>query len=79
MIGTPVVARRVPGNASIVHHGKTGMLFDTPEECMEHLLNLSEDDELRAHLANTAKEFVEQQYSFSAERSSYQALVAPYL
>lgn len=79
MIGTPVIARRVPGNASIVHEGETGMLFDSAEECMEHLSILSEYDNIRNHITDAAIEFVDQRYSFSAERASYQALVTPYL
>ena len=33
-LGTPVLARAVPGNRAIVQHGRTGLLFATPGEAV---------------------------------------------
>lgn len=32
----PVVARNNSGNASLIHHGVTGWLFDTPQQMVEY-------------------------------------------
>lgn len=34
-LGVPVLARRIPGNAAVVAHGVTGLLFDTPAEAVQ--------------------------------------------
>lgn len=47
-VGCPRLARQCTGNASLVRHGQTGMLFSSPEEAEVYLLQL-----LEAHPSST--------------------------
>ena len=42
--GTPVIARRNHGNCSLLDHGCTGLLFDTPAEFKQCVLELFDGD-----------------------------------
>ncbi|CAF2962266.1 unnamed protein product, partial [Rotaria sp. Silwood2] len=50
----PVIARRNTGNISIVTHGKTGLLFETPEQAAQCLSQLAKDTALRETLIQQA-------------------------
>lgn len=39
-LGVPVAARNVEGNADLIVHGSTGLLFDSPEEGLSQCLHL---------------------------------------
>ena len=70
-LGTPVVARRNAGNESVVVHGHTGLLYDSPNELVHWVSAISRSGELRARIAASARACIEQQHSPSLEREAY--------
>eukprot|EP00656_Telonema_subtile_P056107 TRINITY_DN8892_c0_g1_i1.p1 TRINITY_DN8892_c0_g1~~TRINITY_DN8892_c0_g1_i1.p1 ORF type:complete len:365 (-),score=88.68 TRINITY_DN8892_c0_g1_i1:318-1412(-) len=75
-VGTVVVARNVPGNAALLQHEQTGLLFDTPAElvgCVDRLL-CNEDE--RRGLAVAAQGHFEQEHLLEAEAAAYRTLVS---
>ncbi|XP_026887903.2 glycosyltransferase 1 domain-containing protein 1 [Electrophorus electricus] len=75
-LGVPVLARNIPGNAAIVRHGITGLLFSCPEEFVCLSKQLLHDKELRASLGRNGTRYVTQHHSAALERTTYQRLVA---
>ncbi|CAL8247522.1 unnamed protein product [Merluccius merluccius] len=71
----PVVARDIPGNAAVVQHEVTGLLYSTPQEFVCQSQRLLSDGGLRASLVRKAKLYVEQQHSMKRERETYHSLV----
>ncbi|XP_056448608.1 glycosyltransferase 1 domain-containing protein 1-like isoform X3 [Gadus chalcogrammus] len=71
----PVVARDIPGNAAVVQHEVTGLLYSSPQEFVCQSQRLLSDGELRERLVRTAKLYVEQQHSVERERETYHRLV----
>lgn len=57
--GIPVVARRDPCIANIITDGKTGMLFDHPEELPDLLYHILTDQPLREKLSAAAQHAME--------------------
>jgi glycosyltransferase involved in cell wall biosynthesis len=55
--GTPAVVTRVPGFVDAVIEGRTGLLGDSRDELVEGLHAVLADDDLRARLANGAREY----------------------
>ncbi len=64
--GLPVVANPVGMNLSMVEHGRTGFIAETPEEWAEAIVRLSANPELRAQMGNVARRRVYQEYSIPA-------------
>ncbi|VUZ50073.1 unnamed protein product, partial [Hymenolepis diminuta] len=54
-LGCPVVARRIPGNADLIEHAKTGLLFDSQKELKECLESLLDDNDLRNLISRNAR------------------------
>ncbi|KAG9354827.1 hypothetical protein JZ751_001540 [Albula glossodonta] len=71
----PVVARDIPGNAAIVRHEETGLLFSTPQEFVSVSKRLLRDRSLRERVVRNGKRYVEEFHSSAAERITYQKLV----
>lgn len=71
----PVVARRNTGNTSIVTHGKTGLLYETPEQATQCLLQLESDINLRTTLIQQAADQVETVHNPISENKAYQNLI----
>jgi glycosyltransferase involved in cell wall biosynthesis len=75
MLGTPVIARRNAGNASLVRPGETGLLFDTPAEAVGALEELAkrgaEAAALRERLTRAAKDYVEKNHSHVVEAEAW--------
>ncbi|MCB9483181.1 MAG: glycosyltransferase [Dehalococcoidia bacterium] len=80
--GTPVVASRVGGLASTVVDGRTGYLiaWRCPEPFAEKFDLLFANEELRRHLGRSARERMEQSYSWTrvaeAVAALYEELIA---
>lgn len=73
-LGAPVIARNIPGNAAVVRHGDTGLLFETPEAFRTQAEVLLQKPALRAALTRTARRYVEAHHSPAAERKAYRLL-----
>ena len=73
LLGTPVVARSNSGNAALVAHGRTGLLFETADEAVEQAARLLDEPELGAQLARAAEAQVARDHSAQAEAEGYRA------
>ncbi|XP_047447089.1 glycosyltransferase 1 domain-containing protein 1 isoform X1 [Mugil cephalus] len=71
----PVVARDIPGNAAVVQHEVTGLLYSSPQEFVHQSQRLLSDHELRDNLVRNGKLYVEEHHSLKEERETYQRLV----
>ena len=78
-IGTPVIARDIPGNAAIVRHDDTGLLFETPNSFRTQAEAMLRNTELRDTLVRNAMRYVEAHHSLSSERKAYQHLFSSIL
>eukprot|EP00658_Telonema_sp_P-2_P049000 TRINITY_DN3725_c0_g5_i2.p1 TRINITY_DN3725_c0_g5~~TRINITY_DN3725_c0_g5_i2.p1 ORF type:complete len:293 (+),score=67.30 TRINITY_DN3725_c0_g5_i2:108-986(+) len=70
---TPVLARDIPGNAALIEHGVTGLLFKTPAglaECFELLMTSD-----RECMAASAQRFFLENHSLDREAREYTRLV----
>jgi len=74
-LGIPVLARRNTGNTSIIKHGKTGLLFDTPDEAVQCLIELDKSTKLRYLLKRQAENYVRKYHNITNERKSYRNLL----
>ncbi|KAM4746582.1 glycosyltransferase 1 domain-containing protein 1 isoform 2-T2 [Anableps anableps] len=71
----PVLARNIPGNAAVVKHGVTGLLFSSPQEFVHQSQRLLSDHKLRERVVRNGKLYVEEHHSVKQERETYQRLV----
>lgn len=72
---TPVVARRNAGNESLIHDGRTGFLFDRPEQAVERARALLNDASLAQAIARDAFAYVSDSHSVRSERIAIEAVV----
>ncbi|XP_013381591.1 glycosyltransferase 1 domain-containing protein 1 [Lingula anatina] len=75
VMGVPVVARNIPGNAAVIQHRKTGFLFNTPQEFIEIAQELLQDRTLCTAIATSAKTEAERKYSCKKEMEAYRKLL----
>jgi glycosyltransferase involved in cell wall biosynthesis len=63
--GTPVVSFKVGGVPDIVRPGVTGLLAEpqNPEQLAERIVELLDDESLRARLGQLGRTIVEKEYS----------------
>uniref|UniRef100_A0A9L0RSC0 Glycosyltransferase 1 domain containing 1 n=1 Tax=Equus caballus TaxID=9796 RepID=A0A9L0RSC0_HORSE len=71
----PVLARNIPGNAAVVEHGVTGLLFSEPQEFVQLAKRLVRDPALEKEIVANGREYVRTHHSWQAERDTYQRLV----
>ncbi|XP_054906589.1 glycosyltransferase 1 domain-containing protein 1 isoform X3 [Poeciliopsis prolifica] len=71
----PVLVRNIPGNAAVVKHGVTGLLFSSPQEFVHQSQRLLSDQELRERVVRSGKLYVEEHHSVKEERETYQRLM----
>uniref|UniRef100_A0A8C5L3H6 Glycosyltransferase 1 domain containing 1 n=1 Tax=Jaculus jaculus TaxID=51337 RepID=A0A8C5L3H6_JACJA len=71
----PVLARNIPGNAAVVEHGVTGLLFTDPEEFVQLAKKLISDPTLEREMVANGREYVKRHHSWHAERETYQRLL----
>ncbi|XP_073322981.1 glycosyltransferase 1 domain-containing protein 1 isoform X3 [Pagrus major] len=74
-LGVPVLARDIPGNAAIVQHELTGLLYSSPQEFVHQSQRLLSDHELRERVVRNGKLYVEEHHGLKQERETYQRLV----
>jgi glycosyltransferase involved in cell wall biosynthesis len=75
VIGLPILARRNTGNASIIKHEKTGLMFDTPDEAVQCLTELDKNTKLRHLLIQQAANYVKKNHNISVETKTYRKLL----
>ncbi|NXI14536.1 GL1D1 protein, partial [Irena cyanogastra] len=71
----PVLARNIAGNAAIIKHKETGLLFSTPQEFVVLAKSLMNDPTMEKEIVTRAKEYVKKHHSWEGERKTYQKLV----
>ncbi|XP_035964425.1 glycosyltransferase 1 domain-containing protein 1 isoform X6 [Halichoerus grypus] len=71
----PVLARNIPGNAAVVKHEVTGLLFSDPQEFVQLAKRLVRDPALEKEIVANGREYVRRYHSWQAERDTYQSLV----
>lgn len=74
-LGLPVLARDVPGNAAIVEHEVTGLLYSSPQEFVNMSRKLLNDHELQERLVRNGKNYITTCHNPMKERIAYQKLV----
>ncbi|TKS79040.1 Glycosyltransferase 1 domain-containing protein 1 [Collichthys lucidus] len=74
-LGVPVLARDIPGNAAVVKHEVTGLLYSSPQEFVHQSQRLVSDQELRERVARNGKLYVEEHHSLKQEGETYRCLV----
>lgn len=78
-LGVPVAARNVEGNADLIVHGSTGLLFDSPEEGLHqclHLCGLRDGGwPAAAELAARARSWAQEAHSVAAEAAAWTELL----
>uniref|UniRef100_A0A8D0H7F4 Glycosyltransferase 1 domain containing 1 n=1 Tax=Sphenodon punctatus TaxID=8508 RepID=A0A8D0H7F4_SPHPU len=70
-----VLARNIPGNAAIIKHKDTGLLFSDPQEFVQLSKSLMSDPALEREIVRRAKDYVKKHHSWEDERRTYQTLV----
>jgi len=60
-MGKVVIAERRGVNAARIEHGVTGLLFDTPEECIAQIRNMQEDGDARRNIGEAARRWASTQ------------------
>lgn len=71
----PVLARNIPGNAAVVTHEVTGLLFSDPQEFVQLAKRLVSDPALQKELVANGRRYVRTYHSWQVERDTYQHLV----
>ncbi|XP_068127699.1 glycosyltransferase 1 domain-containing protein 1 [Hyperolius riggenbachi] len=71
----PVLARDIPGNAAIVRHEDTGLLFSDPQEFVQLSIRLMREPALKRKIIYNAKQYIHTNHSWKLEREIYQNLV----
>ncbi|XP_034494649.1 glycosyltransferase 1 domain-containing protein 1 isoform X2 [Ailuropoda melanoleuca] len=71
----PVLARNIPGNAAVVKHEVTGLLFSDPQDFVQLAKRLVREPALERELVANGREYVRRYHSWQAERDTYQNLV----
>ncbi|XP_055093214.1 glycosyltransferase 1 domain-containing protein 1 isoform X8 [Symphalangus syndactylus] len=71
----PVLARNIPGNAAVVKHEVTGLLFSSPQEFVHLAKRLVSDPALEKEIVVNGREHVRMYHSWQVERDTYQQLI----
>ncbi|XP_063754415.1 glycosyltransferase 1 domain-containing protein 1 isoform X2 [Eleginops maclovinus] len=74
-LGVPVLARDIPGNAAVVQHEFTGLLYLSPLEFVHQSQRLLSDHKLRERVVRNGKLYVEEHHGLKQERETYRQLV----
>lgn len=74
-LGIPVVARNIEGNQSIIQHGISGFLFNTPEECVHFCQMLLNDPKLKTSFKQNGQRLIDDYFNFKKEENLYQSLI----
>ncbi|CAH1232414.1 GLT1D1 [Branchiostoma lanceolatum] len=78
-LGVPVIARNIAGNAAIITHKETGLLFNSPQEFVSEAKCLLGDADLRKTITAKAQDYVNTHHSGEAEKQTYCRLISSVL
>lgn len=70
----PVLARKIPGNESVIQDGKTGVLFKNGPEFLREIRRILTSHEWRNHLIHNAKCYVDKHHALETEIDDYMNL-----
>jgi glycosyltransferase involved in cell wall biosynthesis len=70
VMAKPVLARDIPGNHSLIYHGKTGWLFGNGKELRQLVLEKAVQPDQRASIGQAAQTYVINHFSPEREASS---------
>ncbi len=73
--GTPVISRRIGALAETVEKSGAGCVFETPDQCREHMERLCAEPALRAALGEKARQAVERFWTPEVHLDRYFSLV----
>jgi glycosyltransferase involved in cell wall biosynthesis len=74
IMAKPVLARDVPGNRSLIRHGKTGWLFQDGDDLRQLVRSLAQQPGQREAVGRAARDFVTNHFSPALEATSLAAL-----
>ncbi|KAM6423542.1 glycosyltransferase 1 domain-containing protein 1 isoform 1-T2 [Liasis olivaceus] len=74
-LNVPVLARNIPGNAAVIVHQTTGLLYSTPQEFVQLAKTLIKDPFFHREIVRKAHDYVLKHHSWEKERKVYQNLV----
>lgn len=66
-VGRPVLARNIPGNRSLIQHGKTGWLYETDEELRNCVLKIMKRPDRGETIGQAACHYVTDHFSVQQE------------
>lgn len=66
--GKVIVARRNSGNCAVIKEGVSGVLFDTPGECIATVDRLLTDDAYKHKMETLSREYIALQSLFDKEK-----------
>ncbi|UCZ51610.1 glycosyltransferase family 4 protein [Bacillus shivajii] len=69
-----ILARKNPGNESIVGDDENGLLFTTPEEFITKFLNAYQNEKIKSQIIKNATEFMKSNFDPNGELSAYERL-----
>ncbi|XP_019616697.1 PREDICTED: glycosyltransferase 1 domain-containing protein 1-like isoform X2 [Branchiostoma belcheri] len=78
-LGVPVIARNIAGNAAIITHKETGLLFNSPEEFVSEAKCLLSDEDLYKTITAKAQDYVNMHHSGEVEKQTYCRLISSVL
>jgi len=78
-LGTPIIARNIPGNACFIQDNITGMLFATPKEFQQKASILLLNKQLRTSIIRHAQLDIKTNHTLMQECEGYQTQVLPHL
>jgi len=70
-MGRPILARDVPGNRSLIRHGKTGWLFENDDDLRQLVRLVLRSPELGSRIGEAGRDFVRKRCSPSIEARRY--------
>ncbi|MCT8137894.1 glycosyltransferase family 4 protein [Anaerobacillus sp. CMMVII] len=70
-LGKPVIARKNGGNQSIIRHGETGYLFETPSNFYEQVQHLVMNEPLKNSIAQNGQAYVKENHTLNEEMTKY--------
>ncbi|MCY1531499.1 sugar transferase, PEP-CTERM/EpsH1 system associated [compost metagenome] len=72
--GLPVIASSCAGNIDVVEHGKTGWVFRTTDEAVQHVFSALEDSQKASEKARMAFEIAQRRFNVERYLNDFENL-----